>query len=173
MKKCLLLLICVFAVIRTNAGTVSQDGLTYTIDGSEQISNLKASDIPSTVKTIKLTGTITGWNGGVLLEGIDGVTTIDLKDADFSATTVTITPTITQVQNEDGTTSNKITDYSYSVTNSWAFKNFDDLTNIIWPKNNSISVLPDYAFYGCSGLTSITVPNTVEVIGDHAFYLCI
>ena len=30
----------------------------------------------------------------------------------------------------------------------------------------------DYAFNGCTGLTSITIPDSVTSIGDHAFYVC-
>ena len=30
----------------------------------------------------------------------------------------------------------------------------------------------DYAFYGCSGLNSVTIPNSVTTIGYHAFYNC-
>lgn len=176
-KKLFTLLICAFAVLSANAWQTSADGTTFTIYGTDQVSNLGKSAIPSTVTTIKLSGSFSGWSGGALLEGISGVTTIDLSDADFSATTATITPTTTQVQNDDGSYSTKITGYSYSITNSWAFKNFTGLTNIIWPESSesterTITVLPENAFYGCTSLASVTIPNTVEVIGNHAFSGC-
>lgn len=36
----------------------------------------------------------------------------------------------------------------------------------------NIEEISDYAFYGCSSLTSITLPNSVISIGSHAFYGC-
>ncbi|MCI9369417.1 MAG: leucine-rich repeat domain-containing protein, partial [Lachnospiraceae bacterium] len=35
-----------------------------------------------------------------------------------------------------------------------------------------VTSIGDYAFYGCSGLTSIEVPEGVTSIGDYAFYGC-
>ncbi|MCQ2292801.1 MAG: leucine-rich repeat protein [Bacteroidaceae bacterium] len=37
---------------------------------------------------------------------------------------------------------------------------------------NSVTSIGNYAFYGCSGLTSITIPNSVTSIGEQAFYKC-
>ena len=37
---------------------------------------------------------------------------------------------------------------------------------------NSVTSIRDNAFYGCSGLTSITIPNSVTSIGESAFYGC-
>ena len=37
---------------------------------------------------------------------------------------------------------------------------------------NSVDYIGDCAFYGCSGLTSVTIPNSVDYIGDSAFYGC-
>ncbi len=36
----------------------------------------------------------------------------------------------------------------------------------------SVTEIRDYAFFGCSGLTEITVPNTVTALGSAAFYVC-
>ena len=37
---------------------------------------------------------------------------------------------------------------------------------------NSVTSIGDYAFYGCSGLTSVTIPNSVTSIGEGAFWFC-
>lgn len=37
---------------------------------------------------------------------------------------------------------------------------------------NSVANIGRYAFYGCSGLTSITIPNSVTSIGSNAFQNC-
>lgn len=37
---------------------------------------------------------------------------------------------------------------------------------------NSVTSICIWAFYGCSGLTSVDIPNSVTSIGDYAFYDC-
>ncbi len=40
------------------------------------------------------------------------------------------------------------------------------------PADGSVTVIGDEAFFECTGLTSVTIPNRVTTIGDSAFYGC-
>ena len=51
-----------------------------------------------------------------------------------------------------------------------AFKGCSGLTSITI--GNSVTSIGDRAFYGCKGLTSITIPNSVTSIGQSAFAGC-
>ena len=59
---------------------------------------------------------------------------------------------------------------TYSVTSigDHAFYDCTELTSITIP--NSVTSIGDYAFCGYSRLISITIPNSVTSIGDYAFY---
>ena len=52
----------------------------------------------------------------------------------------------------------------------YAFRGCSSLTSITIP--NSVTSIGNYAFRGCSSLTSITIPNSVTSIGDWAFSNC-
>ena len=51
-----------------------------------------------------------------------------------------------------------------------AFKGCSGLTSVTIP--NSVTSIGNYAFYNCSSLTSVTIPNSVTWIGSYAFWFC-
>lgn len=60
----------------------------------------------------------------------------------------------------------------YKVTSigASAFYGCSGLTSVSIP--NSVTSIGNFAFCGCSGLTSVSIPNSVTSIGDRSFYLC-
>ena len=62
------------------------------------------------------------------------------------------------------------TTYSVTSIGDYAFYYCSSLTSITIP--NSVTSIGEGAFYGCSSLTSITIPNSVTSIGDYAFNGC-
>ena len=66
----------------------------------------------------------------------------------------------------------KRNDTTYLVTNigEYAFDDCSGLTSITIP--NSVTSIGKWAFSSCSALPSITIPNSVTSIGESAFYDC-
>ena len=67
---------------------------------------------------------------------------------------------------KDGTEN---TNFGYIFYNSGSYKIPSGLKTVVITAGTSIG---DSAFFGCSGLTSITIPNGVTRIGDSAFQSC-
>lgn len=61
---------------------------------------------------------------------------------------------------------------TYYVTSigAWAFYDCSDLTSIIIP--NSITNIGSSAFMRCTGLTSLNIPSSITSIGSNAFFEC-
>jgi hypothetical protein len=68
------------------------------------------------------------------------------------------------------TVTNSGTTYSATFIGRNAFFNCSRLTSVTIP--NSVTTIGDRAFDGCSGLTSVTIPNSVTTIGESAFSGC-
>ena len=62
------------------------------------------------------------------------------------------------------------TTYSVTTIREYAFENCSGLSSVTIP--NSVKSIGDYAFRYCSGLTSVTIPNSVTSIGVEAFRDC-
>ena len=61
-------------------------------------------------------------------------------------------------------------DYSVTDIGDYAFSGCVGLTSITIP--DSVTSIGWYAFDGCTGLTSVTIPDSVTWIGDYAFFGC-
>ena len=58
----------------------------------------------------------------------------------------------------------------YSSIAETAFDGYPSITSVTIP--NSVTIIGDGAFRECTGLTSVTIPNSVTIIGYEAFYSC-
>ena len=83
--------------------------------------------------------------------------------------TSTKTGTIVIPSTIDGKTVISLKDGNLLEENG-AFMNFSGLTGVTIP--DTITSIGDYAFYNCTGLKNITIPNTVTKIGSAAFENC-
>ena len=57
-----------------------------------------------------------------------------------------------------------------TTVGSYAFYGCSGLTSVAIP--DGVTSIGDWTFYGCRGLTSVTIPDSVTSIGNHAFYNC-
>ena len=95
-----------------------------------------------------------------------------------SDTTVKVTYQVHNSSNYQGLTTATIpatvthngTTYSVTSIGEWAFCGCSALTSVTIP--NSVTSIGDYAFYYFTSLTSLTLPNSVASIGEWAFEGC-
>ena len=104
-----------------------------------------------------------------------------------SLTSITIPNSVTSIGSSIFYNCTSLTSIEVSGNN----KNYSSLDGVLFNKNktelitypfgktdseyaipDSVTSIGDYAFYGCTSLTSITIPNSVTSIGYYAFYNC-
>ena len=100
-----------------------------------------------------------------------------LLDTSTGVLTISGTGKMTDYHDYDSTpfykdTKIKVITIDFGVTSigDYAFRGCTSLTSITIP--NSVTSIGGDAFYGCTSLTSITIPNSVTSIGGDAFYGC-
>jgi len=64
----------------------------------------------------------------------------------------------------------KIDGLSVTSIGNYAFYKCSGLTSVTLP--SSLTSIGEWAFSGCTGLTSMTIPNSVTSIGKYAFEGC-
>ena len=103
--------------------------------------------------------------------------TINTYAYDFSAVCSTGQTLYYQIVNNGVKVTYEEYHYSYSGSN-WYYNHYPS-GNVIIPdvvnyNGNSYAVIgiDSYAFYMCSGITSVVLPNTIKEIGSCAFYQC-
>ena len=135
--------------------------------------SLTTADIPASVTYSGTTYSVTGI-GSLAFYGCSGLTSL------------TIPNSVTIIRDNAFVSCSGLTSFSVAGDNSnYSSKegvlfNKQQTTLIQYPTRkqgeyiipNSVTTIVDYAFYGCSGLTSLTIPNSITSIVDYAFAGC-
>lgn len=140
----------------------------YSLNDSNEIEDLRCTNKSSINGNIKIPSTIDGYTviglgssafrGATNMTGIDLGTITKIGDYAFSDCTslksITIPKTLVEV-NGNGVL--------YPI-----FGGTTNLTSVTFEEG--ITEIPSRILVGCTGITNVTIPNSVSVIGSYAFY---
>ena len=121
---------------------------------------LKTIDIPSNIKTIEKDAFKDCKNLASVTfhEGLEVIEDAAFNDCD-AITSITIPNSVVSIGSMD---------LSSNVFGTFA--GCDNLKTVVL--NNSLTSIPDFAFYNCKNLASINMPTNLKEIGDNAFHSC-
>ena len=172
----------------------SGDNITYALDLETGVLTLTGSGAMATYSTsdrapwYQYRSIITSVEVG---SGITGIGAYAFKDC-ANITTASLPTSLTSIGSSafDGCSASTFTSYSYAGTIAqWlgitfagtssnpmnyvkkCFVNGSTEVNALVIPNGTTSI-PNYAFYNCLGLTSVTLPTSLTSIGDYAFSSC-
>lgn len=154
-KKCFLFFIIIFLVTSCSKEDVPKSDAINIVDVNHVKINVATAGtlpslIPSTMKDLITNLTLTG-----NLNGTDICFIREMAGRDVNGNNTTGKLSILDLSG-----ANIVAGGSYYYCNN----NVSEYT--------SLNKIGDYAFYYCTGLTSVTIPNSVTSIGDYAFEYC-
>lgn len=136
----------------SNGALVSQTSLTITENNTYDTTTKNSVTVNVGGGDSKFTALVSGSITEVTAQDLNGVTSLRQYAFGYltSEFTIVFPNTITSMGD-------------YTFYNSW-------VTSVTL--SNTLTVIPNYAFYGCSRLTSIVIPDSVTTIKMRSFYSC-
>ena len=180
MKKQVLFIIMMLMPLMASAST-NINGIYYNLNSTDKVAEVTYSSgteysgsivIPETVAYGGVTYSVTSIGEGAFW-GCSGLTSITIPN---SVTTIIGTAYFAMCDNlvtikvEDGNTIYDSRDNCNAVIKTADNELIAGCKNTFIP--NSVTSIGESAFWGCSGLTSITIPNSVTSFGNSAFEAC-
>ena len=159
------------AIIETASNTLIRGCKTTVIPNSVTSIDVHAFDGCSGLTSITIPNSVTSI-GARAFDGCSGLTSIVVEKGNTKYDSRNNCNAIIETASNTLIRGCKTTVIPNSVTTigSYAFYGCSGLTSITIP--NSVTYIGSWAFGGCSGLTSITIPNSVTSISNYAFYGC-
>ena len=128
---------------------------------SSVLNSIIGEEFLGRVVSLKLSGSINGYDIKVIREKMPFLRRLDLTDVNIIANDH---PYYTDENSNSYHTEN-------DVLGDYCFANMAELQDIQLPQ--SIKKIGNHSFLGCKTLLSIKLPERIEYIGNDAFYICI